>query len=438
MNLSELIERNLTQTETFFKHSHSERPPVEKDEQLKRLKRKAREYEGVDLSIVNSQSSSRQTVLKMTSTDSKPSILSNSTSSIVPHQLMNEKLVTLKPATHEASASSSSALAVIQKRARIPKQKWHSPWKLYRVIQGHQGWVRSIDVDPSNEWFASCSNDRMIKIWDLASGTLKLSLTGHIHNVRAVKIHPHLKYLFSAGEDNQLKCWDLESNKVIRHYHGHLSGIYSLALHPTLPLLFSGSRDATVKVWDIRTKVCVHTLGGHANTVTSLAAQQEEPQVISGSADQTVRLWDLAAGKCRVTLTHHKKSIRSVLTHPRLSMFATCAQDHVKVWSCPDGGFERNIDGFGSDVLNCGAIRDDGEVIVSGSDSGSLHFWDWSSGRKFQEIKGIPQPGSLSSENGIFDTCFDKTGLRLITAECDKTIKMYKEDENAVRPSHLD
>lgn len=28
--------------------------------------------------------------------------------------------------------------------------------------------------------------------------------------------------------------------------------------------------------------------------------------------------------------------------------------------------------------------------------------------------------------------CYDKTGLRLITGEADKTIKMYKEDEEAV------
>ena len=52
-----------------------------------------------------------------------------------------------------------------------------APWKLYRVISGHLGWVRSVTVDPSNEWFATGSADRTIKIWDLASGQLKLTLT---------------------------------------------------------------------------------------------------------------------------------------------------------------------------------------------------------------------------------------------------------------------
>lgn len=45
------------------------------------------------------------------------------------------------------------------------------------------------------------------------------------------------------------------------------------------------------------------------------------------------------------------------------------------------------------------------------------------------------QPGSLESEAGVFCSMFDRTGLRLITGEADKTIKIWKEDEEAVRSS---
>ena len=94
------------------------------------------------------------------------------------------------------------------------KPTWHAPWKLYRVISGHLGWVRCIDVDPSNDWFITGSTDRTIKIWDLATSTLRLSLTGHISTIRAVKVSQRHTYFFSAGEDKQIKCWDLEHNKV--------------------------------------------------------------------------------------------------------------------------------------------------------------------------------------------------------------------------------
>lgn len=148
--------------------------------------------------------------------------------------------------------SQSARGALVLRAPSMPKAKWHPQWKLFRVISGHLGWVRCITVDPSNQWFATGSlyevmrntdhfdvgsGDRTIKIWDLASGTLKVSLTGecqpaaflsltlctgHISSVRGLEVSARHPYLFSAGEDKTVKCWDLEQNKVIRHYHGHL------------------------------------------------------------------------------------------------------------------------------------------------------------------------------------------------------------------------
>ena len=210
----------------------------------------------------------------------------------------------------------SHALALRKRATMVDTPEWHAPWKLMRVISGHNGWVRSITVDPTNEWFATGANDRMIKIWDLASGQLKLTLTGHISAVRGLACSERHPYLFSAAEDKMVKCWDLETNKVVRHYHGHLSGVYCLTVHPTIDILITGGRDSVARVWDMRTRHAVHVLTGHKNTVMSVAAQAAEPQIISGSMDNFVKLWDLKAGKCHTTLTNHKKSIRALAIHP--------------------------------------------------------------------------------------------------------------------------
>ena len=109
-----------------------------------------------------------------------------------------------------------------------------------QVISGHLGWVRCIAVDPSNDWFATGSGDRTIKVcnnslclshcatdfsqlWELATGRLKLTLTGHISTVRGLEVSPRQPYLFSCGEDKTVKCWDLEMNKVHTHTHTHIS-----------------------------------------------------------------------------------------------------------------------------------------------------------------------------------------------------------------------
>ena len=61
-----------------------------------------------------------------------------------------------------------------------------------------------------------------------------------------------------------------------------------------------------------------------------------------------------------------------------------------------------------------------------------MYFWDWKTGYNFQKIQTTVQPGSLDSEAGIFHCCFDQSGCRLLTAEADKTIKIYREDDTAV------
>lgn len=81
------------------------------------------------------------------------------------------------------------------------------------------------------------STDRTIKFWDLASGQLKLTLTGHISAVRGVAVSLRHAYLYSCSEDKSAVCWDLEYNKIIRHYNGHYSGVYCLTLHPTIDVL---------------------------------------------------------------------------------------------------------------------------------------------------------------------------------------------------------
>jgi len=334
-------------------------------------------------------------------------------------------------------ATRNMDIQAIIKAQKTQKPVWHAPWKLSRVISGHTGWVRTVAVDPTNEWFCTSGNDRLIKIWDLASGVLKLSLTGHSSTIRALEVDHRHPYLFSASEDCEVKCWDLEQNMVIRNYHGHLSGVYSLKLHPTLDILATGGRDAVVRIWDMRTRAAIFVLSGHTNAVCSLESQAAEPQFISGSMDHMVRLWDLAAGKCAVTLTHHKKSIRAMAVHPKEYSFVSCGADTNKVWKCPKGQFERNIQGHKA-IINGAAIKTDpeGSILVGGSDDGYLHFWDWSSGYHFQQIEGIPQPGSLSSENGIFALAFDRSQSRLITGECDKTVKIYKEDPDATPQTH--
>ncbi|KAI3942041.1 hypothetical protein MKW92_001757 [Papaver armeniacum] len=168
-------------------------------------------------------------------------------------------------------------------------------------------------------------------------------------------------------------------------------------------LLVTGGRDSVCRVWDIRTKMQVFALSGHHNTVCSVFARSMDPQVVTGSHDTTIKFWDLRYGRTTATLTQNNKSVRAMVHHPTERSFVSASGDSIKRFGLPRG---------------------------------YLWFWDWKSGHNFQQSQTIAQPDSLDSEAGIYALSYDTTGSRLVTCEADKTIKMWKQDENASPQSH--
>lgn len=51
----------------------------------------------------------------------------------------------------QQSNAQNQVANLLRKAPTMPKPKWHPPWKLYRVIAGHLGWVRCVTVEPGNE-----------------------------------------------------------------------------------------------------------------------------------------------------------------------------------------------------------------------------------------------------------------------------------------------
>ncbi|KAG7662947.1 PRP46 [[Candida] subhashii] len=314
-------------------------------------------------------------------------------------------------------------------------QSNNNNWKLIRTLAGaHQGWVRSIAIDEiTNQWYVTGSSDSTIKIWDLASSQLKATLTGHIMGVRSLVISKRFPYLFSGSEDKTIRCWDLERTNAIegcqiRNYHGHVGGIYAMSLHPELNILFTGGRDSVIRVWDIRSRNEIMTLVGHSNDISSIESQLIDPQVISSSMDGTIRLWDLRKQNTQVCLTHHIKSIRDMKLHPQELTF--CSGDsngNIKQWLLPKGQllneFEKPPQDGRSKIINTLSINHVSNTLFAGYDDGKMEFYDYINGDLIQS--GTTPPVQGSTESAIYASTFDVSGLRLITCEGDKSIKIW-------------
>lgn len=310
------------------------------------------------------------------------------------------------------------------------------PWKPRRILAGaHQGWVRSIAVDPgTNLWFALGLTDAQIKVWDLASGDLRATISGHIMAVRALVVSERFPYLFSGSEDKTLRCWDLEktnseSGCQVRSYHGHVGGIYALALHPELDVLFSTGRDSAIRVWDIRSRGQAMALTGHLGDVCALVSQTGEPQVCLAGMDGTIRLWDLRNLKCALTLTQHTKGVRLLVKHPHeLTMVSVDSTGTINQWLLPGGQLLNTLRTphsaqHDTNIVNTLAINPSTNELFAGFGDGRMNFYDYESGEIVQQTRTKAAEGLPMAT--IYASSFDMLGMRLMTCENDKSIKIW-------------
>jgi WD40 repeat protein len=77
-----------------------------------------------------------------------------------------------------------------------------------RSVDAHDGWIRELAVRPDGAQIATCSNDRMVKLWDSGSGELVAELPGHQCHVYNVAFSPAGDRLVSCDLRGHMRLWD--------------------------------------------------------------------------------------------------------------------------------------------------------------------------------------------------------------------------------------
>ena len=89
--------------------------------------------------------------------------------------------------------------------------------------------------------------------------------------------------------------WDVATGTLKATLSGHASGISSVSFSPDGKTVASGGADATVRLWDVATGTLKATLSQHAvSGVSSVSFSSDSVTLARGSYDGTILLWDLA------------------------------------------------------------------------------------------------------------------------------------------------
>lgn len=130
-------------------------------------------------------------------------------------------------------------------------------FEVLRELKGHKNSVFASNYHPSGKYLVSGSRDAQLMVWDTnASYALRESISAHLYTINDVTFRRDGKYFATCSMDKSVKLWDalnFKLKKVIdKHRHaGHGNSVNKLIWMSYRDLLVTCSDDRTISIWEI-------------------------------------------------------------------------------------------------------------------------------------------------------------------------------------------
>lgn len=306
--------------------------------------------------------------------------------------------------------------------------------KVIHTLNGHDGYINSIVFSPNGKLVASASFDKTIRIWDVKSGCVLDTLLGHTDYVNSISFSPDGNRLVSASTDRTIKIWDIMRENETITLKGHSGSVVFAVFSPDGKRIASAARDNTVKIWDCfeENRDAIQTFTGHSGSVVSVAFSPDGKRIASASRDKTVRIWD-TAGQIIDTLMGHADGVTSVAFSPNGKHIVTASIDKtIMIWDSNTGNAIDTLVGH-SDKVNSAIFSPKGSHIISASDDRSVRIWELNSTEKIMPLEGyVPYAR---------DVVFSPDGKLITAPSIDKTLKIWNSETKKITQvlkGHLD
>jgi WD40 repeat protein len=105
----------------------------------------------------------------------------------------------------------------------------------------HGGFVAALAFSPDGKSLATASEDKFVRLWDVAGGKELRRFAGHQSAVLAVAFSRDGKNLATGGADASVRLWNTASGAEVRRFQKHTYGVAAVVFHPDGKALVSAS-----------------------------------------------------------------------------------------------------------------------------------------------------------------------------------------------------
>jgi WD40 repeat protein len=272
----------------------------------------------------------------------------------------------------------------------------------------HSDTVRPVAFSPDGKRILSGSNDKTIKLWDIATGHLIRTFETHAcGGVSSAEFSPDGTRVLSGGygsftesgtsacpgsRDENVKLWDAATGQLLRSFDNDSGWVYSAAFSPNGAYVLSYSES--LKLWDTNTGQLLRTFSGRS----PIAFSRDGARLLSGGADNAIRLWEVATGELLRTYKG-ASGTRSVAFSADGTQVLSIGKATVTIWDAASGVRLRHIEVRHSAEVDCCvvALSPDGTRVLSNGEytDPTIKLWDVASGSLVHSFEG--RAGAVSS-----------------------------------------
>jgi WD40 repeat protein/tRNA A-37 threonylcarbamoyl transferase component Bud32 len=200
------------------------------------------------------------------------------------------------------------------------------------TLVGHADTLSVVAFSTDGSMLITGGRDRTARVWDGATGALRLTLPEHDEEVFAAAAQPGL--VVTATMRGTLYYWDGRSGALLARGDGaHRGGIGSVTFSPDGRTLLSTGQDRLAKIWGVADRELRLSLAGHHGQVISGAYSPDGALIATTGYDGSVFTWEAASGKLLYAYPGHGKPPSGLAWSPDGAELASGADDgRIVVW----------------------------------------------------------------------------------------------------------